>query len=91
MLIKIEIFDYKEHKVLRNLVDDLKNKNSIIDKQNDWHIDLSLNVNSFDEIIPVLQKYNQEIEIDLRCYKKEDVVRLFISKRYDEGLGNQVE
>lgn len=91
MLIKIEIFDYKEHKVLRNLVDDLKNKNSIIDKQNDWHIDLSLNVNSFDEIIPFLQKYNQEIEIDLRCYKKEDVVRLFISKRYDEGLGNQVE
>lgn len=91
MLIKIEIFDYKEHKVLRNLVDDLKNKNSIIDKQNDWHIDLSLNVNSFDEIISVLQKYNQEIEIDLRCYKKEDVVRLFISKRYDEGLGNQVE
>lgn len=91
MLIKIEIFDYKEHKVLRNLVDDLKNKNPIIDEQNDWYIDLSLNVNSFDEIIPVLQKYNQEIETDLRCYKKEDVVRLFISKDYDGGLGNQVE
>ena len=90
MIIKIKIFDYKEHNVLRNLLEDLKKKNSIIDEQNDWHIDFSVNVNSFDEIIPVLQKYTYEIETDLRCYK-EDEIRLFISKRYNEGLGNQVE
>lgn len=91
MVIEIEIFDYKEHKVLKNLVDDLKNKNSIIDEQNDWHIDFSLRVNSFDEIIPVLQKYAHEIEISMCCYKEGNLVRLWISKDYDEGLGNQVE
>ncbi len=90
MIIKIEIFDYKTHNVLRNLVDDLKKKNTIIDIQNDWYIDLSLNVNSFDEIIPILQKYFCEIETKLSCYQK-DKVRLYISKDYDEGLGNQVE
>ena len=90
MIIKITIFDYKYHTVLKNLVDDLKNKNSTIDEQNHWHIDFSLRVNSFDEIIPVLQKYTYEIETKLSCYKK-DKVRLYISKDYDEGLGNQVE
>lgn len=91
MIIKITIFDYKYHAVLKNLVDDLKKKNSTIDEQNHWHIDFSLNVNSFDEIIPILQKYNYEIEIKLSCYKKDNIVRLWISKDYDEGLGNQVE
>ncbi len=91
MIIKIKIYDYKEHNVLRNLVDDLKNKNSIIDEQNDWYIDFSLSVNSFNEIIPVLQKYTYEIETKLSCYKKDNIVRLYISKDYDEGFGSQVE
>lgn len=91
MLIKIVIYDYKKYDTLKNLVDDLKNKNSIIDDRNNWYVELSLSVNSFDEIIPILQKYNQKIETDLRCYKKDNAVRLFISKRYNEGLGNQVE
>ena len=90
MKVEIEIFDYKEHNVLRNLVDDLKKKNSTIDKQNDWYIDFSLNVNSFDEIIPILQKYTYEIKTKLSCYKN-NTIRLYISKDYDEGFGCQVE
>ena len=91
MIIEIEIFHYKEYAVLKNLVDDLKKKNSTIDKQNHWYIDFSLNVNSFDEIIPILRKYTYEIKTELSCDKEENIVRLWISKDYDEGLGNQVE
>ena len=89
MTVKIDIYD--ENHNFKNLINDLKNKKPIIIKENEFGINLKLNVNTFDEIICLLEKYSKKIEITLSIYDI-NTVRLFISKKETYcGLGSQVE
>ena len=89
MTVTIKIFYYNEYNNFKNLIDELKNKNANIVEENKFNIDLELNVNSFDEIICLLEKYNS-IEITLLIYTVNEVT-VYISTRETCSLGNQVE
>lgn len=90
MKVEIIIFDYKEYSIYKKLIKELEDKGAIDNKKDRFTKELDLNVKSFDEIIYLLEKYNNKIEIKLSIYPTE--VCVYIS-RYREScdLGNQVD
>ncbi len=90
MLVKIDIYYYNNKDFFKDLIDELKKKKSVINKENVFNIDLELKVNSFDEIICVLEKYSKEIDISLYINNINNVT-IFISKSEHMSFGDQVE
>jgi len=90
MIVKINISSYREEQFFKSLVEELKNKQPKIIEEDIFGIELELNVNSFDDVICLLEKYARKIDIELMIYTI-DKVRVYISKRETCSLGNQVE
>lgn len=90
MIVKIKVYSYEEEQFLKSLVDELRNKHLLTIEEDVFGIKLELNVNSFDEVICLLEKYARKIDIELSIWATDNV-SLYISKRETCSLGNQVE
>lgn len=90
MIVKIMIYSYREEQFFKSLVDELKNKQANIIEEDVFGIMFELNVNSFDEVICLLEKYAGKIDIRSSIWSINNVT-LYISKRETCSLGNQVE
>lgn len=90
MKVKIIIFNIIEFTAFNNLVNELKIKQAIVKEENKFEIVLELNVKSFDDIIYLLEKYNNDIDIELSIHSIDNVV-VYISRKETGSLGDQVE
>lgn len=89
MLVKITIYYHKENEIFQKLIDELKQEKATIKKETPFDIDLELNVDSFDKVIYILNKYSK---IDISLYIHDiDKVSVSISHREPCSLGGQVE
>ena len=84
------IYSYRKEHFFKSLVEELKNKQSKIIEEDIFGIKLELNVNSFDDVICLLEKYARKIDIELSIWATNNV-SLYISERETCSLGNQVE
>jgi len=80
MTVGIMIYHYDDYNILKKLASELKKKHPINTKVDAFGIDVKLNVNSFDEVIALLVKYNKEIKIELSVYNVNDV-RVYVEHK----------
>ena len=89
MTVEISIYYYGDEDFFKDLVDVLKKKASVINRESMFNINLELKVSSLDEVICVLARYKR---LDISLYITNAVnVSLFISKRENPSFGNQVD
>lgn len=73
MTVEIRVYDYDEYDILKKLAGELKKKHPINTKVDAFGLEVKLNVNSFDEIITLLAKYDEYIEIRLSIHNANEV------------------
>ena len=89
MEVKIRVYYHQEYENLQKLIDELKQEKATIKKETPFDIDLELNVDSFDKVISILNKYSK---IDISLYIHDtDKVSVSISHHGPCSLGSQVE
>ena len=89
MLVKIRVYYHKENENLQKLIDELKQEKATVKKETSFDIDLELNIDSFDKVICILNKYSK---IDISLYIHDaDKVSVSISHHGPCSLGGQVE
>lgn len=89
MLVKITIYYHNEYEVLGNLIKELKQEKATIKKETPFDINLELNVESFDKVICILNKYSK---IDISLYIHDtDKVSVSIAHHGPCSFGGQVE
>ncbi len=89
MKVEIRIDYYKDQYIFKDLIDELKSKKATI-IEGIINTRFELDVNSFDEIICLLENYSKGNKIQLVIYNKDKVV-VFISRREPLSFGNQVD
>ena len=89
MLVNFTIYYHNDYENLGSLVDELKKEKATIKKENSFEIELELNVDSFDKVICILNRYSK-IDISLYIYNT-DKVCVSISHHGPCSFGGQVE
>jgi short-subunit dehydrogenase involved in D-alanine esterification of teichoic acids len=80
MTVEIMVYDYDDYDILKKLAGELKKKHPINTEVNAFGIEMKLNVNSFDEVIALLAKYNEQTKIELSIHNANEV-RVYVEHK----------
>ncbi len=88
---KVGIYISNYDQVNKNLIDELKSRKVTIIDETRFGTKLELNVNSFDEVIRILEKYSKGIEITLSICNVNKVSLFITSRKTSSSLGDQFD